>query len=108
MSILEYSRFVASLAFVLGLIGLLYVLARRYGSRRFGLGAGRGGPGNRLSVVEARALDGRHRLVLVRRDDVEHLILIGQDRSLVVEAGIREQLSFDRTLADTDDHEAKP
>ncbi|MEQ8397678.1 flagellar assembly protein FliO [Thalassobaculum sp.] len=108
MSILEYSQFAASLAFVLGLIGVFYALAHRYGSRRFGFGVGRGGPGTRLSVVEARAVDGRHRLVLVRRDDVEHLILIGPDRSLVVETGIREQLSFDRTLADTDDHEAEP
>lgn len=43
----------------------------------------------RLAVVDAAAVDGQRRLVLVRRDDTEHLILIGGPTDLVIEPGIR-------------------
>lgn len=42
----------------------------------------------RLAVLDATAVDTRRRLVLVRRDDVEHLILIGGPTDLVVESRI--------------------
>lgn len=43
----------------------------------------------RLAVVDAAAVDSQRRLVLVRRDDVEHLILIGGPSDIVVEQHIR-------------------
>lgn len=43
----------------------------------------------RLAVMDATAVDSRRRLVLVRRDDVEHLILIGGPTDVVVEQDIR-------------------
>jgi len=43
----------------------------------------------RLSVMDATAVDSHRRLVLVRRDDVEHLLLIGGSSDLVVERDIR-------------------
>lgn len=88
MDLNDYLRTVFALLFVLGLIGLLYLLARQYAARRLGPGATRGGLGARLGIVEVRPLDGRRRLVLVRRDDVEHLLLLGPERDLLVEAGI--------------------
>lgn len=42
----------------------------------------------RLGVVEVAAVDSQRRLVLVRRDDVEHLILTGGAGDLVIERGI--------------------
>lgn len=42
----------------------------------------------RLAVLDAAAVDAHRRLVLVRRDDVEHLILIGGPTDIVVESGI--------------------
>ncbi len=42
----------------------------------------------RLAYVERTALEGGRKLLLVRRDDVEHLILIGGPIDLVVESGI--------------------
>jgi flagellar protein FliO/FliZ len=65
-------RFGLALAAVLGLIGLLALVARM----RLGAGTLGGGGKRRLAVVESTALDGRTRLVLVRRDDREHLIAI--------------------------------
>ena len=41
----------------------------------------------RLAYVERTALEGGRKLLLVRRDDVEHLILIGGPIDLVVEFG---------------------
>jgi malonyl CoA-acyl carrier protein transacylase len=45
-------------------------------------------PEKRLAVVEHASVDGRRRLVLVRRDDVEHLIMTGGPVDVVIETGI--------------------
>ncbi|MEO1747975.1 MAG: hypothetical protein AAFR27_05045 [Pseudomonadota bacterium] len=47
-----------------------------------------GGRKNRLEVIDATAIDDRRRLVLVRRDDVEHLVMIGGHNDVVIEQGI--------------------
>jgi flagellar protein FliO/FliZ len=72
---------------VLALIALVYWLVRRYATG----GLGRIGRGRvpRLAVVDAMAVDARRRLVLVRRDNVEHLILVGGTSDLVVEHSIQ-------------------
>ena len=87
MEVMDYFRFLLALVFVLGLIGLLATLARRAG---LGFPAAAIKPGNkrRLSVVEVTAVDGRRRMVLVRRDDVEHLLLISPTSETVIERGI--------------------
>lgn len=43
----------------------------------------------RLAVMDATAVDSQRRLVLVRRDDIEHLLLIGGPTDVVVERDIR-------------------
>jgi hypothetical protein len=43
----------------------------------------------RLAFIERAYLDGGRKLVLVRRDNVEHLILIGGPIDVVVETGIQ-------------------
>ena len=52
----------------------------------------------RLAVMDATAVDSHRRLVLVRRDDVEHLILIGGPTDVVVEQNIRLQTPGRRPL----------
>jgi len=47
-------------------------------------------PEKRLEVVEQSNVDGRRRLVLIRRDDVEHLIMTGGPVDVVIETGIGE------------------
>ncbi len=42
----------------------------------------------RLGVVESTSIDGRRRLLLVRRDNVEHLIMTGGPVDMLVESGI--------------------
>lgn len=45
-------------------------------------------PLRRLSVTEQFNLDNRRRLILIRRDNVEHLIMTGGPVDVVIETGI--------------------
>ncbi|MDI7773807.1 flagellar biosynthetic protein FliO [Asticcacaulis sp. EMRT-3] len=73
---------VFALAIVLGLILGLAYLVRRYAPQLMAqLQATRGKP-RRLSVVETLVLDPARRLVLVRVDDEERLLLLGEGREL--------------------------
>ena len=47
-------------------------------------------PEKRLAVIEHASVDGRRRLLLIRRDDVEHLIMTGGPVDVVIETGIGE------------------
>jgi hypothetical protein len=72
---------------VLALIGVAAWLVRRFASNRLGANPNRGRM-PRLAVIDAAAVDGRRRLVLVRRDNVEHLLMIGGPSDIVVEPNI--------------------
>ena len=43
----------------------------------------------RLGVVEQASVDGRRKLVLIRRDEVEHLIMTGGPVDVVIETGVK-------------------
>jgi flagellar protein FliO/FliZ len=45
-------------------------------------------PDPRLEVMEQASVDSRRKLVLIRRDDVEHLIMTGGPVDVVIETGI--------------------
>lgn len=87
MSMDGYLRFILALIFVIGLIAVFAALARRAGWG-FPAAAIKRSANRRLGVVEVTPLDGRRRLLLVRRDDTEHLLLIGPTSELLIEAGI--------------------
>ena len=72
---------------VLALIGVAAWLVRRFATNRLGANTNRGRM-PRLAVIDAAAVDGRRRLVLVRRDNVEHLLMIGGPSDIVVETNI--------------------
>jgi flagellar protein FliO/FliZ len=81
MDAAEIARMVFALAIVLGLIGLFAVAARRFGPetlRRLQMGPAE----RRIAVVESLVLDPARRLVLVRFDGQEQLILLGEGRVL--------------------------
>lgn len=80
-----YLRFVAALVLVLGLMMVVLWLLRRF---NIGGMVARPGARRRLAVVETMALDARRRLVLLRRDGVEHLVMIGGTQDMVIESGI--------------------
>src|SRR5579883_1908453 len=79
--------FIFAFLAVLALIGVAAWLVRRFASSRLGASTNRGRM-PRLAVIDAAAVDGRRRLVLVRRDNVEHLLMIGGPTDIVVEPNI--------------------
>lgn len=85
MGFVDFLYALLALVFVLGLVGAMAVTARRFG---FGYRTpGRGGR-RRLSIVEAMPVDAKRRLVLLRRDATEHLVLLGTGSELLIESGI--------------------
>lgn len=69
---------------ILGYVLLAIVRGLTSGGR---LGAGRSAA-PRVAVLDIVPVDQKRQLVLLRRDEVEHLVLIGGQNDLVVEAGI--------------------
>lgn len=86
MEATAYLQFLAALALVLGLIALAAWLARRFGVG--GSIPARRRQSLRLTIVEAITIDAKRRLILVRRDGTEHLLLLG-GTDVVVERDIR-------------------
>jgi flagellar protein FliO/FliZ len=80
-------RFLLAFLIVLGLIGVAAWAVRRFGGGRLG-GPGVRGRQPRLSIIERTSVDARRWLYLVRRDNVEHLLLIGGPTDVVVEPNI--------------------
>ena len=86
MSLDVYLRFLIALLVVVALIGALAWLVKRFGwGRRFIATSGT----RRLAVLEVLPLDGKRRLILLRRDQAEHLVLLGSERDLLIESGIQ-------------------
>jgi flagellar protein FliO/FliZ len=79
-------NFVIAFVVVLLLIGAATWLVRRFGATRLDAAARSRQP--RLAVVDAAAVDGRRKLVIIRRDNVEHLLMIGGPTDVVVETNI--------------------
>jgi flagellar protein FliO/FliZ len=79
-------RFFLAFLIVLGLIGAAAWAVRRFGSTRLG-GTVRGRQ-PRLAVIDYASVDSRRRLILVRRDNIEHLMMIGGPTDVVVESNI--------------------
>ena len=75
-------RALFALALTLGLIGLAAVLARRYGPSALFRMQQTTKAQRRLAVVETLMLDPARRLVLVRCDGRERLLLLGEGRLL--------------------------
>ena len=96
--------YIGAFIFVLALIvvgaWLLKAMTGGGGVARTGLLRGRE---RRLGVVEAASVDGRRKLVLVRRDDVEHLIMTGGPVDVLIETGIERSRPYEPTIDQTFD-----
>jgi flagellar protein FliO/FliZ len=83
-----YFKALISLIFVLGLILALLYFYRRYGFMSFSPQTSRK---KRLSIQETLFLDSKRRLIIVKNDEREHLLLIGGTHDLLIENNIEEQ-----------------
>lgn len=77
------ARFIIAFVIVLALIALTAWLFRRF-SGQAGIQAWGKGHDHRIEVLDAVAVDPKRRLLLVRCDEEEHLILVGGGTDIVV------------------------
>ena len=91
-------QFFLAFVIVLALLGAMFWVLRRFGSGRLG-SVGLRGRQPRLAVIDYASVDGRRRLILVRRDNVEHLVMIGGPTDVVVESNIVRAAPASRDVA---------
>lgn len=85
MEAIDFMKYFAALALVLGMMGGLALILRKIGLGNVGVVTP---DKRRLSVVEALPLDPRRKALILRRDDQEHLVILGPNGETVVETGI--------------------
>ncbi len=90
MDMVSYTRFFIAFIFVIGLMFGLSWLARRFMPGAIPLTEAT--RHKRLKLIEILPVDGKRRLVLLKRDNVEHLILLGQGRETIIENNISSPL----------------
>ena len=87
-------------------IAVIAVVVWLFKSMLSGTGSAAGGllrgRGRRLGIQETASIDGRRRLILIRRDDVSHLIMTGGPVDVVIETGIQEAVAPNQPVS----HEA--
>jgi len=84
MELFDVLRYFGALLLVLAMVGGAGLLARRFGVP----GVTKPTSVKRLTIVETLMVGPRQRLIILRRDDVEHLILSGPEGTSVIESGI--------------------
>lgn len=84
MELMEYSRFVFALIFVIGLIWACAFVMKKTGMDKRLRGVT--GQKGRLAVVDVMYLDPRRKLTLVRADKREYLILISGDHAQLIDS----------------------
>lgn len=87
MEMLEFVKFAAALLFVLGLMGGLALLMRKFSANTPFTAPHK----RRLKVIEILPLDPKRKAVLLKRDNREHLIILGANSELLVESDIESQ-----------------
>ncbi len=72
-----------ALVFVVALMGLLALLAKK-----FGLNNVKGAQGKRLKILESLAIDSKHRAVILQCDQKQHLVILSQNGETVIDKEI--------------------
>ncbi len=81
MEYIDIARYAGALLVVLALLGLAALAARRYGVP----GVLKANAVRRLTVVESLMIGPRQKLLLVKRDNREHLLFIGPQGATLIE-----------------------
>ncbi|MBX2835060.1 MAG: flagellar biosynthetic protein FliO [Micavibrio sp.] len=83
----EYLRMFAALLFVLGLMGGFALIVKKLGLG--GVQAQNITAKKRLKLIESMQIDARRRVVIIQRDDIQHLLMIGANGETVIETDIK-------------------
>jgi flagellar protein FliO/FliZ len=90
----------AAILFVIALGALMMWAFRTYVSGRASQQGFLQPRDKRLGAIETAAVDARRKLLLVRRDDVEHLVMIGGPVDMLIETGIKGRPHLEPPLED--------
>src|ERR1700709_2546571 len=82
------AQFALGALFLLVVLGVLFGLYRLVFAHRLRVPGASRNRAPRLGVVDVFSLDNQRQLVIVRRDNVEHLLMIGGPNDLVIEPAI--------------------
>ena len=80
--------YIAAFAVILLLLAVFAWVLRRIVTTSRGMEAGARGRQPRLGIVDTFAIDRQRQLVIVRRDSVEHLLLLGGTSDILIESNI--------------------
>ncbi len=86
MDVYDYIKFFAAFALVMGLMAGLALLLKKLNLGNIGIAQD---AKRRLNIIEVLPLDPRRKAVLIRRDDAEHLVILGPSGETVVETNIK-------------------
>jgi flagellar protein FliO/FliZ len=101
MDVINLVHYLLALVFVLALVSAA-LLVKRYGNNPAAFKASLGvklgkwdfaAPERRLAIIETLVLGPKQRMLIIRRDNVEHLILTGPEGSAVIESNIAAKVS---------------
>ena len=85
----SWLRVFLAFAVVFGLLGAFGFALKRIGTKGLRMPGAASNASRRLELVENLPLDMRRRLVIVRCDDEEHLLLLGAQKDIVVKNGLK-------------------
>lgn len=89
METTEILRFLSALVFVVSLMGGLWLILKKIGiNGGFTLQQGKK---RRMRIVEILPLSVKHKAVLLRCDDKDHLVILGPNGETVIEKSIQVQ-----------------
>ncbi len=84
MDLMNYLQFAVALLIVLALMGLLTLALKRLNLAQSGLN----GKSNRIKIIEQRMIDSRHKVAIIRCDDKDHLVIVGQNGNTIIKTDI--------------------
>ena len=90
MEEVEYIKVILGFIFVVTLIVLIAFIINYFGLNEFKF-ANKSKKERRLEVIETLILDTKRRLLLIKRDNTEHLLLMGKDSEQIIEKDIRNE-----------------
>lgn len=82
----QFAKLILAMAIVLALMGGLSLLLKKLGLSA--VANVKSGDKRRLKIIESLPLDARRRLVILRADDREHLVILGATDEIVIESNI--------------------
>ena len=78
----QYIQIGIALALVLAMMGLLSIVLKKINFAQSGLA----NKNARIKIIEQRMIDSKHKAAIIRCDDKDHLVILGQNGDTVIKA----------------------